>query len=160
MPLITWFLLRRRLAALLAHFLDGRVPSLWRSVELRDIPDVGGPVGGDVGTVVGGPVGGDVGTVGGGPVGGEVGRPVGTEIPTPAGLKRLQGEMNAPLTESQLVQGVGVLYHMQTTGKKDEHGTHFESGSGWSSTEQPGPPFCALSCIAVDEYVLIIIIKS
>lgn len=101
---------------------------------MRDIPDVGGPVGGDVGTVVGGPVGGDVGTVGGGPVGGEVGRPVGTEIPTPAGLKRLQGEMNAPLTESQLVQSVGVLYNMHAEGKKDEHGTHLLVDSVCSST--------------------------
>ena len=88
-------------------------------------------------------------------MGGEVGEPVGTEIPTPAGLKRLQGEMNAPLTESQLVQGVGVLNIMHTTWKKDEHGTHFESGSGWSSAEQPGPSLCSLSCMSVDEYALV-----
>ena len=75
--------------------------SLWKCSVVRTVIKVGGPVGGDVGKVVGGPVGGDVGTVGGGPVGGEVGWPVGTEIPTPAGLKRLQGEMNAPLIESQ-----------------------------------------------------------
>ena len=91
----------------------------------------------------------------GGPVGGEVGEPVGTEIPTPAGLKRLQGEMNAPLTESPLVQGVGVLNNMHATWKKDEHGTHFESGSGWSSTEHPVPSLRALSCISVDESALV-----
>ena len=88
-------------------------------------------------------------------MGGEVGEPVGTEIPTPAGLKRLQGEMNAPLTESQLVQSVGVLTIMHTTWKKDEHGTHVKSGSGWSSTEQPGPSICAPSCMAVGEYALV-----
>lgn len=73
---------------------------------------------------MGGPVGGEVGTATGGPVGGEVGYPDGSEKPAPAGLRRLQGEMNAPLAESQLVVKVGVLSNMQTTGKKDEHGTH------------------------------------
>ena len=83
------------------------------------------------------------------PVGGEVGEPDGTEKPTPAGLKRLQGEMNAPLTESQLVQGVGVLNIMHTTWKKDEHGTHFSSGYGWSSAKQPGPSLCSPSGMSV-----------
>ena len=64
------------------------------------------------------------GTMTGGPVGGEVGFPDGSEIPAPAGLRRLQGEMNAPLIESQWGLRVGVLYNRQATGKKDEHGTH------------------------------------
>ena len=85
---------------------------------------VGGPGGGEVGSLVGEPVGGEDGTMTGGPVGGEVGCPDGSEIPAPAGLRRLQGEMNAPLIESQWGLMVGVLYIRQTEGRKDEHGTH------------------------------------
>ena len=101
--LISWFLFRRRLAFLLAHFRNKEIPSHGRVIARSCNVDVGGPVGGEVGTVdggpvggevgsaVGGPVGGEVGAVVGGPVGGEVGWPVGTEIPAPAGPKRLQG---------------------------------------------------------------------